>query len=505
MIAASAAVLGVCAVTAAEEAAVQKGAEVKAAEPVAEAVVLEETESSWDFKAGADFRLRQEIMNNLPGMPGGDPYAMTTTERAKYRNQFRIRPRVWFEIDNGPFRLYTRLTDEFRYFPALNAKRHAHPYYFPDEVILDNLYLEASKLELESLKVFGIESIDFRIGRQDMLERGHSIFGLDRLVAEGTPYDGSRSFYSDMARMTLNFDDTKKLDVFALYDSSRNDLSWGTSGSRGRPLAAINMTDSNDLDEWGGGLVYSQQALDGLLPFKLYTMFKRTTKHQTMRPVVRDRPAKEVTLLGFWAEPQLLENWTLELEGGRQFGRILDGNRQAGGYMAYTELKYHTPFLKEYKPVMSAAMTYYSGDRHRTGDDDNDTAWDPMWGRYTQDSEMLVYGTLYENCWWSNMIYAKAKLTMNFGPHHAMYLYAGPMFAAVQDDLGTRDHDGSMYKGFLSAMRYDFPILCAPKGATGLERFEVFGHVVGEMFHPGDYFDSSRPAYFVRWQFDVKF
>ena len=42
------------------------------------------------------------------------------------------------------------------------------------------------------------------------------------------------------------------------------------------------------------------------------------------------------------------------------------------------------------------------------------------------------------------MIYAKAKLTMNFGPHHAMYLYAGPMFASVQDDLGTRDGDGKV-------------------------------------------------------------
>ena len=494
IIAAGAAVLGVCAAGAAET-----------AKDAAQVAVLEETEPSWSFDVGGDFRLRQEIMNNLPGLPGGGPYAMTTTERVKYRNQFRIRPRVWFEVENGPFRLFTRLADEFRHYPALDAKRHAHAYYFPDEVYLDNLYLEGRDLELEALKAIGVEKFDFRIGRQDMLERGHSIFGLDRIVVEGTPYDGSRSFYSDMARATLHFDETKQLDVFALYDFGRSDVSWGTSRSRGRTLTAINMSDSNDLDEWGGGLVYSQNALEGHLPFKLYTIFKRSTEHTTMRPVPREVPAKEVTLLGLWAEPQLAENWTLELEGGRQFGRLLDGNRQAGGYMAYTELKYHSPFLKEYKPVLSAAMTYYSGDRHRTGDNDNDTAWDPMWGRYPQDSEMLVYGTLYENGWWSNMIYAKAKLTMNFGPHHAMYLYAGPMFASVQDDLGTRDGDGSMYKGFLSALRYDFPILLAPKNASGIDRFELFGHVVGEMFHPGDYFDSSRPAYFVRWQLDVKF
>ena len=62
-------------------------------------------EGSVRFNAGADFRVRQEIMNNLPGLPGGGPYAMTTGERAKYRNQMRFRPRAWFEIETGPFRL----------------------------------------------------------------------------------------------------------------------------------------------------------------------------------------------------------------------------------------------------------------------------------------------------------------------------------------------------------------------------------------------------------------
>ena len=62
-----------------------------------------------------------------------------------------------------------------------------------------------------------------------------------------------------------------------------------------------------------------------------------------------------------------------------------------------------------------------------------------------------------------------------------------------------------MYKGFLSAARYDFPIRLAPKRASGLDRFEVFGHLVAELFNPGDYFDSSKPAYFIRWQFDFRF
>ena len=456
------------------------------------------------FDAGADFRIRQEVMRNLPGLPG-DEYSQTPSARAKSRNQIRMRPRVYASLSAGDFTVYARLADEFRFFPTVDAPRRSKAYYFPDEVFLDNLYLEGKGLEIDALRFLGVSSLDFRLGRQDLFEGGHSVFGLDRIIAEGTPTDGSRNFYSDMARMRLNFGSMRSLDVFALYDNGRNDIRWGTSGSRGRSLNCINMSDTSDLDEWGGGLVYSQTAHDGALPFKSYAIFKRTEAHTTESPSPRKRPAREITTLGIWAEPRFLDDWSLELETAKQFGRIVDGNRAAGGWMAHGELKYRPDFLKSCKGVLSTALTYYSGDRHRTGEQDNDKAWDPMWARYTQDSEMLVYGSLYENCWWSNMIYAKAKITMSFGPHHALYAYSGPMFVAVRDGLGHADGSGSNFKGILSAVRYDFPIRLAPRDARGFDRIEVFSHVVGELFNPGGYYESSRPACFFRWQIDFRF
>ena len=30
-------------------------------------------------------------------------------------------------------------------------------------------------------------------------------------------------------------------------------------------------------------------------------------------------------------------------------------------------------------------------------------------------------------------------------------------------------------------------------------------HIVAEIFQPGDYYDSSKPAYFIRWQIDFRF
>ena len=55
----------------------------------------------------------------------------------------------------------------------------------------------------------------------------------------------------------------------------------------------------------------------------------------------------------------------------RPCGRILDGNRQAGGWMVHAELKCSPGFLEGVKGVLSSAVTYYSGDRHRTGAKDN--------------------------------------------------------------------------------------------------------------------------------------
>jgi hypothetical protein len=74
------------------------------------------------------------------------------------------------------------------------------------------------------------------------------------------------------------------------------------------------------------------------------------------------------------------------------------------------------------------------------------------------------------------------------------------MFAAVDDGVGGGD---GCFKGFISQAKYDFPIYLADK--TKGERFEIVGHLLVEFFNPGDYYETDRPAYFCRWQIEVKF
>ena len=94
-----------------------------------------------DFDAGADLRIRQELMDNVPGLPGGG--LMLKAPRSGFANHVRFRPRVWGELKGetenwGKWRVYTRLTDEFRWCPEPYQNTHT----FPDEVILDNLFVD---------------------------------------------------------------------------------------------------------------------------------------------------------------------------------------------------------------------------------------------------------------------------------------------------------------------------------------------------------------------------
>ena len=453
--------------------------------------------SGLEADAGADLRVRQEIMHNVVGNPG-DAGAMMPRAYKKNVNHIRFRPRVWGRLDYENFTLYGRLVDEFREHIVKNGvSRKYRAYNFPDEVALDNLYLEGREL------FDGF--FDFRIGRQDLFERGHSVFGLDRTLFDGAPYVGSRSAYADMLKMTFHTSDTSKLDAFALYDNGRNMYRYGSRHSRGRPMNAIHPADSPEMDEWGGGLVWHDSLFDKRLPYKLYMIHKHNEDYKAFNG--RHVGDKQLTTFGVFLQPELTENISFELEGAHQFGTADSGRKQAGGTMGYVAVDFHKDRSSSgIKPYSRLSAYYLSGDKHRTGADDNDTAWDPLWARWPQDSEMFQYGTMYGIGYWSNLLYTKLELGLNIGPHHRVQAYSGPIFAAVQDHLGHADGSGdSMFKGVLSVLRYDFPIILAPKNAHGLDRFEIYGHVMAELFNPGNYYDTSRPAYFFRWEIVVAF
>ena len=431
------------------------------------------------FSFGADLRIRQEIMNNVPGLPGGG--VAMPLERGSYRNHVRFRPRVWGEFAPDPhWKAYVRLADEFRW--CVRPRNHSET--FPGELIVDNLFLEATDLFDDFL--------DFKIGRQDI----YGLYGLDHVFVDGTPGDGSRSVYSDVARGTLKFDETERLDLFMLYDKDDNAARFGTRRSKHKSLSGLGGGAEPEMDDWGWGAVYSGNALKQL-PWQVFAMQKNVSSFHR-RGVKHPRKRRE--LLGVKLMPRLTDEVSLQFEAMGQVGRDGEGD-WLSGWSTYAGVNWKKKTeAGSWTPFANFGVHTMSGDKNAADEDGGNRAWDPMWSRGVNDSELFLYGTHYGAAWWSNMVLLKANAGIDFGRNHRISAMTGPLFAARDDGMGGGD---GCFKGYMNQIRYDFPIL--PAGNGGFERFEIVGHVYAELFNPGDYFRTDRPSWFLRWQVEFRF
>lgn len=435
-----------------------------------------------DFDAGADLRIRQELMENVPGLPGGG--LLNASDRSAFRQHMRFRPRVWGEVkgdagEYGFWRLYTRLTDEFRWCPEPYSNVNT----IPDELILDNLYLEGKG-------VFD-GFMDVKIGRQDLF----GYCGLDHVFVDGTPGDGSRTTYTDMASVKLHVTEESSLDLFALYNFDDNNIRWGTDRSKHKSLSGLGGGADPEMDDWGYGAIWNSR-LSPSLPYQLFVMQKNT--HEFHRRRV-EHPWTQRELVGTKVVPQLNEEWSLQLEAMGQVGCNGDG-ATLSGWSTYSGVNWKSARKGSVRPFGRFGYHFMSGDDDAATEDGGHSAWDPMWSRGVNDSELFLYGTHYGAAWWSNMHYVKLTGGLDFGRAHRLSANCGPMFAAAQDGLGGGD---GYFKGLLSQARYDFPIWLADREHG--ERLEVVGHLLAEFFNPGDYFKTEKPAWIFRWQVEFKF
>jgi hypothetical protein len=335
------------------------------------------------FNAGADLRIRQEIMRNVPGLPGGGVLFPQTRRDAL--NHMRFRPRVWAELAAANWRLRTRLTDEVRW----NVAPDGTAYSFPDELVLDNLFLEGTDLFDGRL--------DVRIGRQDL----YNFCGLDHVFVDGTPGDGSRTLFADMVKLGFSFENEARLDLFFLHCGDENALRWGTARSRRRSLAGLGGGADPDMDDWGWGAVWSGRAAG--LPYQVFALQKVT---ESFRRDGREHPWTRRELAGVKLTPQITDDLSLQLEAMGQIGRNGDGD-WLSGWSTYSGLSWRRAGEGAVTPFMRAGFHTMSGARDAADEDGGHRAWDPMWSRGVNDSELFLYGTHYGVGWWSNMMFLK--------------------------------------------------------------------------------------------------
>ena len=412
------------------------------------------------FDAGADLRIRQEIMDHVPGLPYGGFRAFRFNESG-YRNHIRFRPRVWAELtgdagEAGTWTLYGRLADEFRW----NSRPANRATSWPGEVILDNLYLEGKG-------VFD-GFLDLKVGRQNL----YGLCGLGRILVDGTPGDGSRTLYTDMASVRLHVTETSTLDFFGLYNfDSASDFRIGDDRHRLSSLASRFPDGSGNQDDWGAGVVWGQTPVEWL-NYQLFAITKRLREKQL------PQTSRRTDLLGARVQPKLSETISSDFDVMYQ---------RCGEWSAFAGVNWKSA-REGWKPLLGIDYRYMSG------------KWDPMWGRDALESEMYLYGSHNGVGWWSNQHYLKLSAGVELKPRHKLVFSCGPVFAAERDGIGGGN---GRFKGLFTRALYAFPIW-TPDKEKG-ERFEMYGHVIGEVFNPGDYYDTDKPAYFLRWQVELKF
>jgi hypothetical protein len=432
---------------------------------------------------GGDFRAQQVEFNNIP--VSADPPGVARGGDNRY---FRVRSRLWMKADDGDCTLYGRVVNEFfRYLKPEDTE----DWEYPDEAIVDQLYLDANKL-------FG-GSVDLRVGRQDL------IYGAGRVLLEGTPKDTSRTIYCDAAKAVIHLGKASSIDLLGIYNRPENELAYH---SQDRDLTGFDPA-YNDLTESGGG-VYVQIRDWQSLPAEVYYLAKNESDWERFIPPAAAgdaaAPPPDATVQGRLTHTvgarltPALGSLTFDIEGAYEFGKEDDAagadGRDVQGYMGFAGARWTLPTkIGKAAPYVGAACYYLSGDDPDTAD--KDEGWNPLWARYAQLSELYVYAYDFDKGgYWSNLLMPYVEAGIRFGPGHAVALLAGQLTAPEGKGPGGGDARGMLYTA-----RYDFPLGSGVAGKTDA----IGGHLLAEWLDPDDYYAVTDAAYFLRWELTYSF
>lgn len=427
------------------------------------------------FDAGADFRLRQEIWDDVVTL---DTLSRTTS--GADRNFLRLRTRVWGKADfTQDLGTYLRLTNEAKWFglgPYRAFKTNPNNDTIdPDELIVDNLYFDVKNL-------FG--AVDVRIGRQDFI----GTYGEGFLLMDGTPGDGSRSFYFNAAKVNVkvsknfNFDFTYITDPSTdIYMPSLHPSVTGGGFIDNKKL----LTASNEQ----AFVLYGRGKIENLAvePYYIYKSEKAFATN----------PKLKLNTVGARLVYSV-DSWKAGGEYAHQFGEYSHGeDRQGNGGYIFVSRKYDAV---TWKPEFDLRFVYLSGDK--AGSSKVET-WDPLFSRNPYWNELIIYTLIPETTkfggsipgYWTNMEILKATVKLNFTPATNLalayqYLWAPEKTAGLPAAMFSNN---SHNRGHLPTA------ILSHKFTKNLD-----GMLQLEYFIPGNFYASKDNATFFRWQLNYK-
>jgi len=398
------------------------------------------------LKMGMDFRFRHIYQDNR---------RLRKDDATGDRNWQRYRGRLWASvtpIENLEFNI--RLAAEPRYFFKPDSM---DPQYIRDEALFDQFNIKWTRP--------GNLPVTVTTGRQDMR------LGDGWLITRGTPRDGSRTNFFDAIRTTLHFEQAKT-DLDLIYLRNHANSSWFIRPFHDRDL------DLSEQDETGVIVYGSNKSLSGAT-IDGYFIYKHDDR------VAADGNNADIYTFGGRIDAALSEKWKATAEIAPQFGRKNGVNIDALG--ANAKLSYH---LKDkLNNCLRMAYEYRSGDSRRDG------AFDILWGRWAQWSDAFIghIDTIEGQSHRAANIH-RVNFGWSFDPTEKTTVLADYhlLFADRNTFSGTAGFSQSgPFRGHLltALLKYKFS-------------HHLSGHLKGEVFFPGNYYDHTRndPAVYIQYE-----
>ena len=432
------------------------------------------------FKYGGAERMRYEYWKNWKDM---DNCQLDT------RNFFRFKTSLWGQMDvDKDFSLYAKLTNEFKAYTYFGGATGSVPdksadkkgYRFDiNEVVFDNLYAD--------MKGFMDLPVDLRLGRQDFL----GTYGEGFLIMDGTPQDGSRTFYFNAAKATWHMDDKRDLDFIYINDPRDeeflpviNRLMVPNGATKDKAPQLLNTTD-----EQAGVLYFKDKSIKDLA-LETYYIFKKEAQEGG---IGYQSQKGEINTIGAFTKYNF-SPYTLRTQGAFQFGDYGTNDRDAFGGYAFLDKDFKDA---KFSPKLSAGAIYLSGDNQSTTKNEG---WDPLFSRYPWISELYVNSMAGETGipgYWTNMQAYRVELVLNTTKKTKLtldYNYLRANAQVAPGYLPTIFSGTGKDRGHLPQIRLDYKI-----------NDNVTTYFLGEYLKPGNFYVDNDPAIFLRTEVQIKF
>jgi len=271
-----------------------------------------------------------------------------------------------FQI-NENMEIYARVVNESRYYgykgtgDTITTDQTYRPQRNYFELVIGQLYFKWKNVAELPLTL--------TVGRQNLHNQG---FGNQWLIGDGTPLDGSKTFYYNALRINYQFKNKSTIDAVGLVSFAEDPIVI---------FSEIEKTVTNITDEQGAWLWFKHK-LNNKIPYSAFYIYK----HENGGGGFHRTKESNIHTLGLHIKPESKNYW-LDGQITAQGGNYGNVSRTGFGTMIYGGYQY-----KEDTWSVKAGpwFMYLTGDNPET---ENFEAFNNLFGGYPNDDE------LYLNTW----------------------------------------------------------------------------------------------------------